>query len=252
MLPIYYDYILGITIEKFIMSSNQLTVDEFKSALPKQMKTTINQNLIDQINNSISDPTHMAEYRDQVISYTAVLKEGKFKIEQYLEAVMYVSYKIMGHTNLEAFSKTFPGRYKNYLSSGTSSKDIASYVSSYNKNKLVNLVFERTLIPTHVLNADVFQKAINVQASLMTDSSVSAKVRSDAANSLMTHLKAPETKKVELDIGVKEDTTINELHDVISVLAAKQKQSIELGLSNAKEVAHSVVIEAEVEVIDES
>ena len=124
-------------------------------------------------------------------------------------------------------------------------------MSAYNKNKLVNLVYEQTLIPTHVLNADIYQKAINVQADLMLNAK-SEKVRSDAANSLLNHLKKPETHKVEMNIGIKEGGAIEELREITSQLAAKQQQMIESGVYTAKDVAHKpLTIEGESERVED-
>ena len=104
---------------------------------------------------------------------------------------------------------------------------------------------EQTLIPSYVLNQDLYQKALNVQAELMV-SAKSEKVRSDAANSLLTHLKMPETQKVELEIGVKEDSAINALRATTMELARQQRMMLEAGAMNAQEVAHSrLVIEGE-------
>ena len=128
-------------------------------------------------------------------------------------------------------------------------KDIASYVTAYNKSKLVNLIFEQTLIPSHVLNQDLYQRALNVQADLMINAK-SEKVRCDAANSLLTQLKAPEVKKVELDIGVKEDGLIAALRATTLELARQQRLMVESGAMNAQEVAHGkLIIEGTAEVV---
>ena len=91
----------------------------------------------------------------------------------------------------------------------------------------------------------MFQKALNVQADLMVNAN-SEKVRSDAANSLLTHLKRPEVTKIELDVGLKEDKTIDGLRQATMALAASQRDMIKSGMMNAKEVAHSQIIEGEV------
>jgi hypothetical protein len=93
-----------------------------------------------------------------------------------------------------------------------------------------------------VLNADLYQKALNVQASLMNDPDVSPKVRTDAANSLLTHLKAPEAIKIELDIGIKENSAIEELRAATLALAAQQRESIIRGAATVEGVAHSRII----------
>ena len=148
----------------------------------------------------------------------------------------------MGASNIEAYTKTFPDKYQRFIQQGVSSKDIASYVTAYNKSKLVNLIFEQTLIPSYVLNQDLYQKALNVQAELMLDTCISPKVRSDAANSLLTHLKMPETQKVELDLNVKEDGSIAALRATTLELARQQRLMVEAGAMNAQEVAHGKLI----------
>ena len=227
-----------------------LTLEQFKLALPDKVKKSINQELIDQINTTLSDPEMFESYRDNLISYTKVMADGKFKVSSYIDAVRYVSFKLMGCTNIEAYTKTFPDKYQRFIQQGIQAKDIASYVTAYNKSKLVNLIFEQTLIPSHVLNQDLYQRALNVQADLMINAK-SEKVRCDAANSLLTQLKAPEVKKVELDIGVKEDSSIAALRATTMELARQQRLMMESGAMNAQEIAHGkLIIEGTAEVVE--
>lgn len=212
-----------------------LTVDQFKQVLPEKFKKTVNQELVDQINQTLSDPLMYDTYRDNLLSYSQVMQDGRFKIVDYVQAVKYCSHKIMGASNTEAFIKTFPNRYQRFIDNGTSQKDIASYITSYNKNKLVNLILEQSLIPSWVLNQDLYQKAINVQAELMMTAN-SEKVRSDAANSLLNHLKPPEVQKVELDIGVKPNNMLEDLKNSLFDLAAQQQKVIEAGVVGLKDV----------------
>lgn len=213
------------------------TAEEFRLALPDKMKKSINQALIDQVCSTISNPDEYETYRDNLLSYTRVLADGKFKIGQYLDAVKYVSFKLLGATNIEAFTKAFPDKMKYYSANNTSAKDIASYVSAYNKGKLVNLIMEQTLVPSWVLNQDLYQRAINQQAHLMMNAK-SEKVQSDAANSLLTHLKPPEVAKVELDITAKDDGSINALRNTMMELVAQQRAALQAGVMDAQQVAH--------------
>jgi len=220
---------------------SDLTVDQFKRALPAQMKKTVDQDMVDKINQTISDPEVREAFRENLLSYASVMSMGKFKMENYINAVKYVSYKLMGDDNITAYSKAFPDKIQRFMQQGVSSKDIASYVTAYNKSKLVNLIMEQTLVPTWVLNQDLYQKALNVQAQLMVSAN-SEKVRTDAANSLLNALKRPETHKVELDIGVKEDKSIEALRAATTELVAQQREMIRAGALNAQEVAHTKVI----------
>lgn len=215
-----------------------LTVEQFKQALPDKVKKSINQELIDQINLTLAEPEMYEAYRENLLSYTRVMSDGKFKVTSYVDAVKYVSHKLMGCTNIDAYSKTFPYKITNFVAQGVVSKDIASYVTAYNKSKLVNLIFEQTLIPSYVLNQDLYQRALNVQADLMVTAK-SEKVRSDAAAHLMQALKMPDTQKVELDITVKEDSAIAALRATTMELARQQRLMLESGAANAQEIAHS-------------
>ena len=224
---------------------NDLTIEQFRDVLPKQVRGAVSDELIDSVNFAIANSELRENFRDNLLSYTSVMKDGKFKIESYINAVKYVSLKLLGASNVDAYLKTFPDKHQWFIAQNTSSKDISAYVAAYNKTKLVNLIFAQTLVPFHVLNADLYQKALNVQVALMTDEDVSPKVRSDAANSVLTHLKPPETTKIELD--VKDDSSmLAGLRQTMLELAAMQHKNIELGISSAKDIAQSsLVIEGE-------
>lgn len=215
-----------------------LTVQQFQDALPAKVKRSVNQTLIDQINTTLADPGLYEQYRDNLVSYTSVMADGKFKIESYIDAVKYVSHKLLGCTNIDAYTKTFPDKYAAFVAAGVTAKDIASYVTAYNKGKLVNLIMAQTLVPSYVLNQDLYQRALNVQADLMMNAK-SEKVRSDAAAHLMGALKMPEVVKVELDVGVKEDSAIAQLRASTMELARQQRLMIEAGAMNAEQTAHS-------------
>jgi hypothetical protein len=218
-----------------------LTLETFRTALPDKVKKTINQELLDNINKTLSDPDMFETYRENLLSYASVMADGRFKMESYVSAVKYVSHKLMGASNIAAYIKTFPDKYQDFINRGIETKDIASYVTAYNKSKLVNLIMEQTLIPSYVLNQDLYQKALNVQAELMLTAK-SEKVRSDAANSLLTQLKMPEVNKVQLDVNVKEDGSIAALRESTLELVRQQKLMVQAGAMNAQEVAHSKLV----------
>lgn len=77
---------------------------------------------------------------------------------------------------------------------------------------------------------------------------VSEKVRTDAANSLLTHLKKPEVKEFQINMDVRDSSGMNELKDALRDMAASQMDAINRGVST-KEIASKpiVTIDAEVE-----
>ena len=218
-----------------------LSIDILRKSLPDKYKATVSQELLDTINDTLDDPDLFETYRDNFISYTSVLNDGRFKVTDYLNAVKYCTQKLMGKTNADAYMITFPDRYQSMLNRGLSSKDMSSIISVYNKSKLVNSILEQSLIPSWVINQDLYQKAINIQADLMMTAS-SEKVRSDAANSLLTHLKPPETKKVELDIGLKQGSEVDSLRSIIAELAGERKRMIEAGVVSVEETAEAKLV----------
>jgi len=222
-----------------------LTIEQFQLALPDKLKKSVNQELIDRVNATLAEPEMYEAYRENLISYGKVMKDGRWTVVEYLAAVKYVSHKLMGASNIEAYSKTFPDKIARFTAQGVVSKDIASYVTAYNKSKLVNLIFEQTIIPSHVLNQDLFQKGINKLADLMMTAN-SEKVQVEAANALVTHLKPPEVKKVELEISNKEDSSINALRDATMVLVAQQRELLRAGGTTAQALAHQRVVQADV------
>jgi hypothetical protein len=229
-----------------------LNNNEFQLALPKQLRKNLNQEVIDSINNALSDPEEMEIFRENLITYTSVLQQGKFKLESYINAVKYVGFKLMGSTNLNAYIKTFPDKYRDFKARNVPDKDIASYVTAYNKSKLVNLIMEQALVPTHILNAHVFQKAINVQAHIMM-SAKSDKVRSDAANSLLTHLKRPEAARVEMDLNINHSGSVIEDYEIAMRRMVEQQQKLIAQGGDTKAIANAsvkVCTEEDEDVID--
>ncbi|QEM41086.1 hypothetical protein HYP85_gp081 [Pseudomonas phage Zuri] len=207
-----------------------LTKEMVAKALPASLKSSVTQQLVDTVNNVVSDPLIAEQVRENFLSYSHVLQDGKYKMEDYLNAVQYVSYKLMNKSNQDAYFLTFPQRHAALVAKGASKKDISAYVAAYNKNQLVNKILEQSIIPSWVLNQDKYQDAINVQADLMMNAQ-SEKVRCDAANSLLTHLSKPKEAGFQLNINAQESSGMNELRDLLKNLAQQSIQNIEQGQS---------------------
>lgn len=204
-----------------------LTLGQVQEALPSNHRNNITQDMVNQLNSLSSDPEEARYIRDNFVSFSKVLQEGRFKVGDYVRAVMYVSHKVMGKSNLESYKATFPERYKDMLDRNRQPKDIASIVTAYNKGQLVTKVMERAMVPSWILNQDMFQSALQTQYDLMTDVSVSDKVRSDAANSILTHLKKPEDNKAELKIEIGLNDGMAALEAQLTAVSKQQLDLIE-------------------------
>lgn len=218
------------------MSTEVMTPDQFKLALPAQFRGNVTQEVMDGVNALLADPNLAETYRERMIGHTSVLREGKFKLESYLGAVKYVTQKMMNKSNLDAYIATFPDKYQDFVARGVSQKDISSYVSAFNKSKLVTLIMEQALIPAWIGNQDMYQQALNAQFDLGMNAS-SEKVRVEALNSVLTQLKQPEKTKITLDVSEEVGDTMGVVRKQMQELADQQRQFIEGGFGNAKEVA---------------
>lgn len=214
----------------------QMTVEQFKAALPDKMKKSVSKEVIASVTAMISDPDLHETFRENLIGYTSVMNDGKHKLESYINGVKYCTYKVMGKTNIEAYTLTFPDRYADFVARGVSPKDIASYVTAYNKGKIPTAIMEQSLIPSWILNQDMYQKALNEQFKLGMSAN-SEKVRCDALNSILTHLKMPDKAKVELDVTTEANDAIKALHDSTMALVAMQQEHIKAGKVSAVDVA---------------
>jgi hypothetical protein len=226
------------------MSTLQITPDQVVRALPSHLKKAVTPALVDQLNNLTDCEPEVAEaIRENFLSYTKVLQDGRFKAEDYLSAVKFVSFKLMGYSNQDAYFRAFPDRHAKLVADGREPQEIAAYVSMYSKGKLVNLILEQTLVPTWVLNQDVYQRAINVLATEMTTAR-SEMVRVTAANSILQHLKKPEAAGPLINIDQRENSGVTELTGVLKQLAQQQLQLIQEGVPT-KDIAAQRIIEVE-------
>lgn len=221
-----------------------LTEKQIADALPMTLRSAVTPDFVSRVNSVVSDPMVAEMVRDNFMSYTKVMSDGKFKTEDYLSAVTYVSFKLMGYSNKEAYCRTFPSRHSALIANGATDKDISAYVAAYNKGKLVNMIMEQTLVPSWVLNQDLYQKALNTQADLMVNAQ-SEMVRTTAANSILVHLAKPKEAGPLINIDMRETSGMVELKDTLAKLAQQQRDLIDNGVT-AKDIAAQCIIEAEV------
>ena len=218
-----------------------LTKEEVRSALPAHLKGAATDGLVKALNEIPIDPIYAENIRENFISYTSVLINSKYKMEDYMNAVAYVTFRLAGFNNQEAYIRTFPERYARLVAEGKSSKEISSYVAMYNKGQLVQKIMEQTMIPVWLMNQDIMQKAINKQVELM-DGAKSEMVQHQAAKALMEILKKPEAKEVNVNLGAVEDKGLEALTQLMNGLANKQQEMISKGMGT-RDIAHQKLID---------
>jgi len=229
-------------------TTDHITKEMLAGAVPdKRFRKHITDEIVELVNSEPESEIRRV-YRDNVLSYASVLTKGKYSLAAYVNAVKYVSLKMMGDKSSTAYSKVFPDRYQNLVATGTSASQIASFADNYGKNALVVKILEQTMVPTHILNAGIYQSAINTQADLMVNAK-SEMVRQKAAESLMTNLKAPESSKLEVEVAYSNDV-VEDLRATTRALAQQQMKMIMNGQMSAQEAAHSDIVAKKVDIVE--
>lgn len=220
-----------------------ITLEDVSQVLPKNMGRYFTESTLQLVNETLDKCEHAAILRENIIAYSNVFTQQKTSMNAYLNAVQYATYKLAGLTNMDAWIKTFPDTYQRMVATNKSSQ-IPARVSIYNSSKIVVAIMEQAMIPAWLMNIDAYQEAIATQVEIMRTAK-SEKVRSDAANSLLNHLKAPEKGKMQLDITVNQKNFIGELREVVNELVDAQEGGIKSGNNRVIDVAEYSIVRRE-------
>lgn len=226
-----------------------LTVEMVQESVPKNLKGSVTQSFVDRLNKIDEDPSFSETMQENFITYSSVLSEGKFKMEDYLNAVKFVSLLMSGLSKRDAWVRTFPDRHRELVAKGKSDqKTISSHVAMYASGQLVNLITQQSLVPFHIINQDARQKALNKQVRLMM-SAKSELVQMQAANSVLVHTTPPkEIVAAQVNVNVGTVSALKNLEGMLNQLAHQQHKAIESGTATTKAIAaSSMIVDVEVE-----
>ena len=212
-----------------------------KKQLPKWHRTMLTQEFLDKMEASVKDTAIAEQFKENFITFLNVLSKGRYKMEDYISAVKYVSFKLLGYSNIKAYASTFPERYQRLVDTGQ--EKIDAYVAMYNKNKLVMLIYEQTMVPTYVLNAPLHQEALNELARMIRDPDTRGMTKVKACEAILAYTKPPEVVKGEITIGIDQQDTISELRETTEQLAATYKALLERKVKSLQDVAEAGIID---------
>lgn len=225
-----------------------LELEAVKKLVPKAQRNLVTQEFVDKIVASVADSEVAEQFKENFITYINVLSKGKYKMEDYISAVKYISFKLLGYSNIKAYAATFPERYQRLKDEGQ--QQIEAFVSMYARGKLVNQIYEQTMVPTYVLNAPLHQEALNELAMMIKDPDVRGMTKVKACEAILQHTKQPEVVKGELTIGIEQSDTINDLREIVENLADTHKVLLERKGMTLKQIAETNIIDAEYTEVD--
>jgi len=226
-----------------------LTLEAVQKLVPKQQRTLITKEFLNRIERSVKRHDEAEEIKKNYISYLHVLKTGRYRMDDYLNAVTYVTFKLLNYTNINAYAATFPERYARIT---RDKGQVDAYASLYNSNKLVNEIYAQTVIPTHILNAPLHQEALSTLAGVIKDPDIKGLVKVKACEAILEYTKAPTIIESKLTIGIEQQQTISDLRQVTEQLADTLKVALQEGKTNLRHVADMNIVDVdEYEEVDE-
>jgi len=239
------------------MTAGNLTVEDIQRSLPSR-KNTITAEIVDIINKTAEEPEFQGESLLQTaITYENLMGKNRAGIKEYVDAIRFCAYLVsMDDNYTEAYKRTFSYRdfVKDRMTSTPDSvkyKELTSAASRYRKSKLVIDLLTYSQVPLDIMFSGARYKAIGVLANEMETAQYS-RDRIAAAKELLAAVKGPETTKIELDIGVKQDSAIQSLNAQLAEFASNSLKHLsagttDLGKLGSMKAKEEEVIDAEVE-----
>lgn len=234
-----------------------LTIEDVQKRFPDR-KGSITQEVVDVINKTLHEPEFQGESLLQTaVTYEAVLHKNKAKISDYLNAVRFVAYLLtMDDNYTEAYKRVFTDRdfVANRLDAEAGSvkyRELTSAASRYRKSKLVVDILTVSQAPLELMFTGARYKALGVLAEIMTESKYD-RDRINAAKELLAATKGPDNVKIDLDIGVKESSAVQNLNAQLAALASNSMAHLKAGTTDLKQLGAMKVNDEEVIDVDTS
>lgn len=227
-----------------------VTKEELQAAIPSK-KGTITDELVELINKVQTEPEFQGESLAQtMITYQNVMKSGRVGIKQYMNAVRFCAYLIsMDDNYTEAYKRVFwdTDFVKNRVNLSTADPqygELTSAASRYRRSKVVVDILTLSQVPLDVIFGGYRYKAMGVLAEMMTTAKLD-RDKIQAARSVLEMTKN-DTVKIDLDIGVKEDSAVMNLKTQLAELASQQVALLDAGATDLKQLGGMKPIEADV------
>ena len=225
-----------------------LTLDDVRKAIPSR-KNAITQEIVDMFNDSMTE----AEFQGESLIQTAITSESVLQgrsgvgMKDYINALKFCAYLITTDDNYtEAYKKTFYHRdfVKERIGKSTESveyRELTTAASRYRRSKLVVDILTVSQVPLDMMFTGARYRAIAVLADRMENAKLD-RDKINAAKELLAATKGPENMKIALDVGVQENSAVENLTVQLAAMAAKQKILLEAGATTLGELGAMRVV----------
>lgn len=225
-----------------------VTIEDIKAAIPSR-RNAVTQEIVDIINESRTEPEFQgASLLDTAATYERVVAgRAGVGIKDYLNAIRFCAYLTTLDDNYtEAYKKTFRDRAfvlerLKAPSDSVEYKELTKAASRYRSSKTVVDILTYSQVPLDIMFTGHRYKALEVLADEMTSAKF-AKDRIMAAKELLAATKGADNVKLTLDVGVGENTALDQLNTQLAAIAAKQKTLLEAGATSLAELGAVKVV----------
>jgi hypothetical protein len=233
----------------------QITTDELIRRFPAK-KATITDEVVDMINAANNDPEFNGdEFIENMMTYQNIMYNNSGSMVEYINALKFCAYLESDVNNYtEAYKRArandeFVIARANANTGSTEYKELTAAASRYRKTPMVRDILTQAEMPLYLMFQGARYSAVAKLVDEM-DSAAFSKDRINAAKAILEHVKPPENMKIELDVGVKQDSIIDRYENMINDLVAHQQEAIANG-GDLHEVTNiSIINSAEDEAID--
>lgn len=236
--------------------SQTISKEEIQKRLPSR-KNAITDEIVDIINKSQTEPEFQGESLLQTATtYEKVMQQNRVGIKEYLNALRFCAYLISMDDNITvAYKKVFADRdfVLDRLDADVGSvgyNELTSAASRYRRSKLVVDILTVSQVPMHLMFTGMAYEAVGVLYETMKTAKYD-RDRINAAKELLAATKGPENVKIELDVGVKENSAIMQLNEQLAAFASASLTHLRAGTTDLGKLgsmkASEDAIDAEVE-----
>lgn len=230
--------------------STEVTMEDMKRLFPKK-KESITEELITIINDANNNPFFSGdEFMNNILTYKDVMEKQKASLKDYLAAIRFCAYLESEDYNLtEAYKKSHCHTefVRERLDSPTNSaeyKQLTNAASRYRKRPLIVQILTQSQLGLHLMFQGEQYRAINVLSDIMVNGR-SEMARVAAAKELLANTKAPETHKIELDIGIRNESAMESLNAQLAQFAMQSMEQLRSGQVDLKTLG-SMKVEEEI------
>lgn len=225
-------------LEEYEQENNEerkRNIEKIRSGVPHELRQRFTPKAVNKMLERIDDEESKDSFIENLIDFSALLGDGRYSHTAFVNAVKFVTYRLMDRSKLDCYKLTFPDKYERMLEAGRDKNHIATVAWRYANGKLPTDMMKQARVELSVIFT---AERVKVATELSKIALYSPKElnRIKAAEVFLTHT-APPDEGMQLDVNVTGDDTIQKLTQLLSDQAIRQKEKIITGEYTAAEVA---------------